>query len=44
MKVNYTDEFKNYFSDYSAVIATSLGNEVEFAKTETRAALFSSES
>lgn len=41
VKVNYTDEFKNYFSDYSAVIATSLGNEVEFAKTETRAAYFS---
>lgn len=41
VKVNYTDEFKNYFSDYSAVIATSLGNEVEYVKDETRAAYFS---
>ncbi|WP_456100467.1 DUF4493 domain-containing protein [Phocaeicola plebeius] len=41
VKVNYTDEFKNYFSDYSAVMATSLGNEVEYVKDETRAAYFS---
>lgn len=41
VKVNYTDEFKSYFSDYSAVIATSLGNEVEYVKDETRAAYFS---
>lgn len=41
VKVNYTDEFKSYFSDYSAVIATSLGNEVGYVKDETRAAYFS---
>lgn len=41
VKISYTDEFKNYFSDYSAVIVTSLGNEVVYAKDETRAAYFS---
>lgn len=41
VKVNYTEAFKNYFSSYSSVIATSLGNEVEYVKDEARVAYFS---
>lgn len=38
VKINYTEAFKNYFSSYSGLIATSLGNEIEYAQDESRAA------
>lgn len=40
VKIDYTEAFKNYFPDYTSVISTSLGNEVEYAEGETRAAYF----
>ena len=39
--VNYTDAFKEYFKDYSVSMTTSYGNEIVFAKDETRDAYLS---
>ena len=39
--VNYTDAFKEYFKDYNVSMTTSYGNEIIFAKDETRDAYLS---
>lgn len=39
--VNYTDAFKEYFTDYNVSMITSYGNEIVFAKDETRDAYLS---
>lgn len=39
--VNYTDAFKEYFKDYNVSMTTSYGNEIVFAKDETRDAYLS---
>lgn len=39
--VNYTDAFKEYFTDYNVSMTTSYGNEIVFAKDETREAYLS---
>lgn len=41
VSISYTDAFKNYFSDYSAYIETSVqGRKIEYIKTESRSAYF----
>ena len=39
--VKYADAFKEYFTDYSVSMTTSYGNEIVFAKDETRDAYLS---
>lgn len=39
--VNYTDAFKEYFTDYNVSMTTSYGNEIVFAKDEIRGAYLS---
>ena len=38
--IGYTDDFKKYFTQYDAYIATSKGKEVTYAADESRAAYF----
>lgn len=38
VSINYTEAFKNYFSDYSATVHSMGGEYIKFAKSETRAA------
>lgn len=40
VSVAYTDDFKKYFSSYSAYISSSKGNKVTYAADETRGAYF----
>lgn len=40
VSVSYTDDFKKYFSSYSAYISSSKGNKVTYAADETRGAYF----
>lgn len=40
VSISYTDEFKSYFSSYSAYINSSNGNKVTYASDETRGAYF----
>lgn len=42
LKINYTDNFKTYFSTYSSYVSTSKGNTVEYAQDETRGAYMAS--
>lgn len=42
LKIDYTDNFKNYFSAYSASVTTSKGNSIEYAQDETRGAYMAS--
>lgn len=41
LKVEYTDNFKKYFSKYSVNVSSSLGNNIEYAMDETRSAYLS---
>lgn len=38
VKIEYTDAFKNYFSDYSFTMTTAAGSQLPFAADETRRA------
>lgn len=38
--LSYTDDFKSYFSSYSAYISSSKGNKITYATDETRGAYF----
>lgn len=40
VSVSYTDDFKEYFSSYSAYVSSSKGNKVTYAADETRGAYF----
>ena len=40
LSIVYTDEFKDYFSEYTAEVTTSLGNTVNYVSDETRYAYF----
>lgn len=40
VSVSYTDDFKKYFSSYSAYVSSSKGNKVTYAADETRGAYF----
>ena len=40
VSVSYTDNFKKYFSSYSAYVSSSKGNKVTYAADETRGAYF----
>lgn len=40
VSVAYTDDFKKYFSSYSAYVSSSKGNKVTYAADETRGAYF----
>ena len=40
LQVAYTENFKKYFETYSAQVASSLGNTVEYVQDETRFAYF----
>ena len=40
VSVEYTDEFKRYFKDYSAKVSSVLNASITFSKTEQRAAFF----
>lgn len=42
LKINYTDNFKKYFSTYSSYVSTSKGNTVEYIQDETRGAYLAS--
>ena len=42
LKINYTDNFKKYFSTYSSCVSTSNGNTVEYVQDETRGAYLAS--
>ena len=41
LKVNYTENFKKYFSKYSVNVSSSLGNNIEYSMEETRSAYLS---
>lgn len=38
--LSYTDDFKSYFSSYSAYVSSSKGNKITYATDETRGAYF----
>ena len=38
--LSYTDDFKSYFSSYSAYVSSSKGNKITYAEDETRGAYF----
>lgn len=38
--LSYTDDFKSYFSSYSAYVSSSKGNKITYADDETRGAYF----
>lgn len=38
--INYTDEFKSYFTSYSSYISSSKGNKVTFSANESQGAYF----
>lgn len=38
--LSYTDDFKSYFSSYSAYVSSSKGNKITYAADETRGAYF----
>lgn len=40
VSISYTDDFKSYFSSYSAYVTSSKGNKVTYADDETRGAYF----
>lgn len=40
VSIAYTDEFKSYFTSYSASISSSMGNQVLFSADESRGAYF----
>ena len=40
LNIVYTDEFKQYFQEYSVAVSTSLGHTVDFSQTEERSAYF----
>lgn len=40
VSITYTDEFKSYFSSYSAYISSSQGNKVAYESDESRGAYF----
>lgn len=40
VSISYTDDFKSYFSSYSAYVTSSKGNKVTYAADETRSAYF----
>lgn len=40
VSISYTDDFKSYFSSYSAYVTSSKGNKVTYAANETRGAYF----
>lgn len=40
VSVSYTDDFKKYFSSYSAYVSSSKGSKVTYAADETRGAYF----
>lgn len=40
VSISYTDDFKSYFSSYSAYVTSSKGNKVTYAADETRGAYF----
>lgn len=40
VSISYTDDFKSYFSSYSAYVTSSKGNKVTYAVDETRGAYF----
>ena len=40
VSVSYTDDFKKYFSSYSAYVSSSKGNKVTYTADETRGAYF----
>lgn len=40
VSITYTDEFKSYFSSYSAYISSSQGNKVAYESEESRGAYF----
>lgn len=42
LKIDYTDNFKKYFSTYSSSVSTSKGNTVEYSQDETRGAYLAS--
>ena len=42
LKINYTENFKKYFSTYSSYVSTSKGNTVEYVQDETRGAYMAS--
>lgn len=42
LKINYTENFKKYFSTYSSYVSTSKGNTVEYVQGETRGAYMAS--
>ena len=42
LKINYTDNFKKYFSTYSSYVSTTKGNTVEYVQDETRGAYLAS--
>ena len=42
LKINYTENFKKYFSTYLSYVSTSKGNTVEYVQDETRGAYMAS--
>lgn len=42
LKINYTGNFKKYFSTYSSYVSTTKGNTVEYVQDETRGAYLAS--
>lgn len=40
VSINYTDEFKSYFTSYSSYISSSKGNKVTYSADEVRGAYF----
>lgn len=40
VSISYTDDFKSYFSSYSAYVTSSKGNKVTYSADETRGAYF----
>lgn len=40
VSINYTDEFKSYFTSYSSYISSSKGNKVTFSANESQGAYF----
>ena len=42
LKINYTENFKKYFSTYSSYVSTTKGNTVEYVQDETRGAYLAS--
>ena len=42
LKINYTENFKKYFSTYSSYVSTSKGNTVEYVQGEIRGAYMAS--